>query len=91
MIQLEVWFLNNELILNITQTCSNSFHSSQCRHPYKPQISYNEHISYSSDLKLIVMNIIENLNCLLHVRSLCANLSKVYYIIKSLKMLLVSI
>jgi len=92
MIQLEVWFLNNEPILNITQTCANSFHSSKCRHPYKPQISYNENdIAYSSELKFIVMNIIENLNCLIHVRSLCANLSKVYYIIKSLKMLRVSI
>ena len=36
--QLEVWFLNNDCILNITKTCAMSFHSSQCRHLYKPHI-----------------------------------------------------
>ena len=86
MIHLEIWFVNNELILNITQTCAMCFHSSRCRHPNKPHISYNENdISYSSELKFVVMNITENQNCLIHICSLCASLSKVYYIIKSLK------
>jgi len=31
--QIEIWFLNNELILNITKTCSMSFYSSQFTHP----------------------------------------------------------
>jgi hypothetical protein len=39
--ELEVWFLNNELILNITKTCAMPFHSSQFRHPCKPYSSYN--------------------------------------------------
>jgi hypothetical protein len=86
MIQLEIWFLNNELILNITQACAMSFHSSHCRHRYKPHVCYNENdISYASELKFVVVNITENLNCLIHICSLCASLSKVYYIIKSLK------
>ena len=38
--QLKVLFLNNELTLNIAKTCAMSFHSSQCRLPYKPLISY---------------------------------------------------
>jgi hypothetical protein len=40
--QLEEWFLNNELILNITKTCVMPFYSSQFRHPYKPHIPYNK-------------------------------------------------
>jgi hypothetical protein len=40
--QLEVWFLNHELTLNTTKTRGMSFHSSQCRHPYKPHIPYND-------------------------------------------------
>jgi len=36
--QLEVWFQKNELILNTAKTCAISFHSSQCRLPYKPHI-----------------------------------------------------
>jgi hypothetical protein len=39
--QLEVLFLNNELILNKAQTCAMSFHSSHFRLPYKLLISYN--------------------------------------------------
>jgi len=31
------------------------------------------------------MNVTENLNWRVHVRSLCASLGKIYYIIKSLK------
>jgi len=45
--QLEVLFLNNELILNIAKTCAMSFHYSQCRLPYKTLISYNNKVMES--------------------------------------------
>jgi len=36
-------------------------------------------------IKMLSMNNTENLNCLIHLHFPCASLSKVYYIIKSLK------
>jgi hypothetical protein len=94
----EAWFLKNELILNMAKTCVMSLHSSQCRHPYKPCIcccssssnnnnnnNNNNNISYCSAFKFVGMNVTENLNWHIHVRSLCGSLGKIYYIIKSLK------
>jgi hypothetical protein len=44
--QLEVLFLNNELILNIAKKAAMSFHSSHCRLHYEPLISYNNNDNY---------------------------------------------
>ena len=63
-----------------------SSQSSECKHPYKPHISYNNHgTSYCLGIKFLGMNITENLNWPIHVHSLFASLSGVYYITKSLK------
>ena len=62
------------------------FHSSQCRHPCQPHISYNSNdISYRSELKFLGTNITDNLIWNIHVCSVCASLSKVHQSIKSLK------
>jgi hypothetical protein len=37
--QLEVWFLNNDLIVDTTKTVAMSFHLCQSKPPYKPNIS----------------------------------------------------
>jgi len=60
-----------------------SFHFRPCRLLYKLHISYHNNISYCSEF--LGMNITENLKWHIHISSLCASLSKVYYIIKSLK------
>jgi hypothetical protein len=73
------------ILIPVTITCMMSFRSSQCRHLYKPYISYHNNISYCSELKFLGMNINEKLKWHIHICSLCASLGKVYYIIKSLK------
>jgi hypothetical protein len=70
--QLEAWFLKNCLILNMAKTCVMSLHSSQCRHPHKPYIFYNNNdISYGSELKFLGMNVTENLNWHIHILFVC--------------------
>jgi hypothetical protein len=84
--QLEAWFYNNELILNIEKSKVMSFCSHQCRHSCSPNIIYNNmEITHSSELKFLRLTITNNLNWKAHIQTLCASLSKVYYILKSLK------
>jgi hypothetical protein len=50
--QLEVWFLNNDLIVNTTKTVATSFHLCQSKPPYKPSILLqNTEIAYMSEVK----------------------------------------
>jgi hypothetical protein len=84
--QLEAWFLNNDLIVNTTETVTMSFHLCQSKPPYQPNILLqNTEIAYMSEVKFLGMCIAENLSWLTHIRSLCHTLSKTYYMIKSLK------
>ena len=81
--QLEAWFLKIYLTLDMAKTGVMFLHSSQCRHPYKPYICYNNNdISYGSKFKFLGMNVTENLNLHIHI---CASLSKIYFIILTLK------
>ena len=46
--QLELWFCNNDLIVNIDKTCGISFHSHQNTYPSRPYIIFNNNeIEYS--------------------------------------------
>jgi hypothetical protein len=84
--QLEVWFYNNELILNVEKSKVMSFYSRYCRCYCIPNIiDNNMEITYSSVLKFLALTITNNLNWKTHIQTLCACLSKVYYILKSLK------
>jgi sarcosine oxidase/L-pipecolate oxidase len=50
--QLEVWFLNNDHIVNTTKTVTTSFHLCQSKPPYKPSILLqNNEIPYMSEVK----------------------------------------
>jgi hypothetical protein len=49
--QLEAWFLNNDLIVNTTETVAMSFHPSQSKPPYKPNILQNTEITVPIYLK----------------------------------------
>ena len=87
--QLEIWFCKNDLIVNIKKKkkiWSISCHSHQNRHPCRPCIMFNRNeIAYSSELKFVGLFITDNLASLVQIHSLCASLSKGYYMIKSLR------
>ena len=63
-----------------------SFHLSKNRLVVRPQILYNNlETAYSSELRFLGIDIIENLNWNTHIQSLCSKLSKTSYIVKSLR------
>jgi hypothetical protein len=60
--RLESWFNKNELILNIRNSCAQSFHPRQRLRVCKPSIVYNDlEIPYKSDVKFLGIQITENL------------------------------
>ena len=84
--QLDVWFFNNDLIVNSIKTVAMTFHLCQSKPPYKPCIVIqNTEIAYKTEVKFLGMHITENLNWQSHIYHLCRSLSKDYYRIKSLK------
>jgi len=84
--QLDVWFFNNDLIVNSIKTVAMTFHLCQSKPPYKPCIVIqNTEIAYKTEVKFLGMHITENLNWQTHIYHLCRSLSKDYYRIKSLK------
>ena len=84
--QLEIWLGKNDLIVNIDKTCAISFHPHQDNHPTRPRITFkNNEIAYSSELKFLGLFITETLAWHAQIHSLCASLSKSYYMIKSLR------
>jgi hypothetical protein len=49
--QLETWFFNNDLIINITKTEAMSFHLCHSKPTYKPHILlHNKNIEYKSEV-----------------------------------------
>jgi len=84
--QLEIWFLNNDLIINSSKTVARSFHLYHSKPTYKPHILLqNKDIKYKSEVKFLGLYITENLNWRAHIRYLCNNLSKYVFVIKSVK------
>jgi len=54
--QLEVWFFNNDLIVNTSKTVAMSFHLCQSKPPYKPcTLLQNIEIAHMSKVKLLGM------------------------------------
>jgi len=52
--QLEVWFFNNDLIVNTTKTVAMTFHLCQSMPPYKPNIVIqNTEIAYKTEAKFL--------------------------------------
>jgi hypothetical protein len=82
--KLEAWSYNNELILNIEKSKVMSFYSCQCRHSCSPSIMY-DNMEITELRTNIFRTITNNLKWKAHIQTLCASLSKVYYILKSLK------
>lgn len=84
--QLEVWFSDNDLIVNTTKTVAMSFRLNHSKPSLKPSIRLqNSVIAYKTEVKFLGMHITENLNWQVHIHFLCQALGKTYYKIKSLK------
>jgi hypothetical protein len=65
--ELEIWFQNNNLIINTEKTFAMSFHSKQLRVPLRPKIVFkNTKIAYQSELRFLEINITENLKWCAH-------------------------
>ena len=76
----------NDLIVNTSKTVAMSFYLCPSNPPCKPRIVlFNTDITYKSEVKILGMYITDNLSWKVHIRTLCHSLSKVYFIIKSLK------
>ena len=84
--QLELWFGKNDLMVNIDKTCAISFHFNQRRHPGRSYIIFNnKEITYSSEIKFLGLFITENLVWQAQLDNLGTSLSKICYMIKSLR------
>jgi hypothetical protein len=63
-----------------------SFDFNKNRLVFRPQICYNSmEIVYSSELRFLGIDIIDNLKWNTHIQSLCSKLSKTVYMIKVLR------
>jgi len=86
MMQLETWLNTNDLVVNTEETCIISFHTYQKPTPTKPHIQIKNHtINYKSGMKFLGLNITDTLAWHAHIYSLSSNLSKSYFMMKSLK------
>jgi hypothetical protein len=85
-IHLETWFLKNNLVINTDKTKAMLFQLNKLYVMTKPVITFkNTNITYTSQFKFLGVNITNNLKWSPHIQSLCLQLNKVCYIIKSLK------
>ena len=82
---LEIWFSQNDLIVNIGKTCAISFHPYQQHQPTKPLIKFTKNtIGYKTELQFLGLSVTETLTWQIHIQSLRTSLCKSYYMIKSL-------
>jgi hypothetical protein len=83
---LHSWFYTNGLVINTDKTIAMSFYTGKKRDPVKPQVKFdNRDIAYKSEIKFLGIHISENMKWEVHVKSLSSKLSKLCYMIKSLK------
>jgi len=69
--QIEIWFLKNDFIKNITKIVAMSFHLCHSKLTYKPHILlHNKEIEYKYEVKFLSLCITENLSWRAHIRFL---------------------
>jgi hypothetical protein len=84
--ELQGWFNANSLILNTEKTTAVLFHSRQERDLMELQIKFGKiEIAYKSETKFLGMYVGKHMDWNAHIMSLSSKLSKVCYMIKSLK------
>ena len=87
--QLQIWFLKNDLIINTTKTVAMSFHLCRSKPPFIPRILLRKkEIDYVPEVKFSGRCITENFSWQAHICSLCHRLSKSFFIIKFVKIIL---
>jgi len=83
---LEWWVNKNNLIINVKKPGIMSFHNRKGKVPIKPRVTLNgSSLEYVADLKFLGIYITETLNWNIHLQSLAHKLSKVSFMIKTLK------
>jgi hypothetical protein len=83
---LEWWVNKNDLIINVKKKGITLFHNRQAKVPIKPQVTLNASpLEYAADQKFLGIHITETLNWNIHLQTLAYKLSKVSFMIKTLK------
>jgi hypothetical protein len=83
--QLENWFCDNQLIINMDKTKVLFFQGRGPLPIHRPIFCLNNReIIYSSAVKYLGINITENLNWTTHTQHVCLKFNKSLYLIKSL-------
>jgi len=76
----------NGLIANVNKTFATPCHSHQNRYPSRTcSVFNNNKIAHSWELKFLGLFVMENSAWHVHIHFLLASLSKIYYMIKSLR------
>jgi hypothetical protein len=84
--ELHSWFYTNNLRINAEKTIAISFHARHKKAPLKPQIKFDSlDIAYKSETKFLGIHISESKKWDAHTKSLSSKLSKICYMIRSLK------
>jgi len=87
--ELELWFNKNNLVINTTKTGIMAFHNKQTVQKVKPKVIINKmNLHYTGETKFLGIHITESLQWNAHIKALACKLSKVAFMIKSLREIL---
>jgi len=88
---LETWLNRNDLVINTRKTGVMSFHNGQPHFLAKPLVTFNNTtVAYTLETKFLGIRITDSLKWHFHIQPLANKLSKVTFMIKSLKDILSS-
>ena len=84
--ELQTWFALNILVVNVEKTLAMSFHTVQNKKPMLPHVIFEGRaIAYNNETKFLGIYIHENMKWNSHIKYLSSKLSTSYYMISSLK------
>jgi hypothetical protein len=87
--ELETWFNRNDRVINAVKTGVMLFHNRQSQFLVKPSVTfYDTTMDYTAEIKFLVIQIMDTLKWHSHIRLSASKLSKVAFMIKSLKEIL---
>jgi len=87
--ELELWFNKNNLVINTKKTGIMSFHNKQTVHMVKPIVTINKkNLNYITETKFLGIHITQSLKWNAHIKALASKLSKVAFMINSLREIL---
>ena len=87
--ELDTWFNRSDLVINAGKTGVMSFYNRQTHFPVKPLVTLNKMTTdYTAEMKFLGIQITDTLKWHPHIQLLESKLSKVAFMIKSLKEIL---